>query len=155
LFIKINYSFFVQLLTSIPILWKNDPNTRDVIADNLIRMLMLGPEVSFNGSPTVSPTTAALCASECLTKVYFPFEGSSSPKTSLAWLVPASMYFLALSQAPPVFEKEIAIYTPLTMIPASNPETPCTPNNIPTIKGDPITSMPGAIIFLREADVEI
>ena len=30
---------------------------------NLIRMLRLGPEVSLNGSPTVSPTTVALWAS--------------------------------------------------------------------------------------------
>ena len=38
-------------------------NTRDTIVISLIRMLMDGPEVSLNGSPTVSPTTAALCAS--------------------------------------------------------------------------------------------
>jgi hypothetical protein len=38
----------------------NPPNTKEVIADNLMRMLMDGPDVSFNGSPTVSPTTAAL-----------------------------------------------------------------------------------------------
>ena len=29
-----------------------------------MRMLSEGPEVSFKGSPTVSPITAALCASE-------------------------------------------------------------------------------------------
>src|SRR6185295_13137427 len=43
-----------------------------------------GPAVSLYGSPTVSPVTAALWASEPL-----------PPK----W--PSSMYFLALSQAPP------------------------------------------------------
>ncbi len=50
----------------------------------LIIGLSAGPAVSFNGSPTVSPTTAALCGSECL-----------PPK------LPSSMYFLALSHAPP------------------------------------------------------
>ena len=30
---------------------------------SLIRILRLGPEVSLNGSPTVSPTTVALCTS--------------------------------------------------------------------------------------------
>jgi len=32
-----------------------------MIAINLIRILRAGPEVSLRGSPTVSPTTAALC----------------------------------------------------------------------------------------------
>lgn len=35
-------------------------NTRDTTVISLIRMLMEGPDVSLNGSPTVSPTTAAL-----------------------------------------------------------------------------------------------
>ncbi len=39
-------------------------NTTATILINLIRMFSDGPEVSLNGSPTVSPTTAALCASE-------------------------------------------------------------------------------------------
>lgn len=39
---------------------KNVPNTKLVMADNLIKMLIDGPEVSLSGSPTVSPTTAAL-----------------------------------------------------------------------------------------------
>ena len=34
--------------------------TSAIIDISLIRMLMDGPEVSLNGSPTVSPTTAAL-----------------------------------------------------------------------------------------------
>ena len=41
----------------------NVPNTKEVIADSFIKMLIEGPLVSFNGSPTVSPTTAALCSS--------------------------------------------------------------------------------------------
>jgi len=39
---------------------KKVPKTKLVMADNLIRMLMDGPLVSLRGSPTVSPTTAAL-----------------------------------------------------------------------------------------------
>ena len=35
--------------------------TMETIDSSLIRMLMDGPEVSLKGSPTVSPTTAALC----------------------------------------------------------------------------------------------
>ena len=65
------------------------------------------------------------------------------------------MYFFALSQAPPALEKLIAIYTPETMAPASNPLTPLIPNKIPTIKGVRRTSNPGAIISFKLADVEI
>jgi len=39
---------------------KAGAKTKEMIADNLMRMFKEGPEVSFNGSPTVSPTTAAL-----------------------------------------------------------------------------------------------
>jgi len=31
------------------------------MAESLMRMFNDGPDVSFNGSPTVSPMTAALC----------------------------------------------------------------------------------------------
>lgn len=34
--------------------------TSERIAMSLIKILRLGPDVSFNGSPTVSPITAAL-----------------------------------------------------------------------------------------------
>ena len=67
----------------------------------LIRGLSAGPAVSLNGSPTVSPMTAALWASE-------PFPPS--------W--PSSMYFLALSQAPPEFDSVLAISCPVRMVPA-------------------------------------
>lgn len=41
--------------------WANlDPKMSDKIAMSLMRMLRAGPEVSLSGSPTVSPTTAAL-----------------------------------------------------------------------------------------------
>lgn len=72
---------------------------RDKIAISLIKMLSAGPEVSFNGSPTVSPTTAALWISE-------PFL-TLSPFYPI--IAPLSIYFLALSQAPPVLAAEIAI----------------------------------------------
>jgi hypothetical protein len=47
-----------------PVLQKKLASTNDKIAINLIRILRAGPEVSFNGSPTVSPITAALCSSD-------------------------------------------------------------------------------------------
>ena len=43
-----------------PIDKNNGANTNDTIVISLIRMLIDGPDVSLNGSPTVSPTTAAL-----------------------------------------------------------------------------------------------
>jgi len=57
---------------------KKDPKMRETIADNLIKILSEGPEVSFNGSPTVSPTTAALWGSD-----FFP------------WTTPSIFKFLA------------------------------------------------------------
>ena len=38
----------------------------ETVEHSLIRMFREGPEVSLKGSPTVSPTTAALCCSEPL-----------------------------------------------------------------------------------------
>jgi len=46
-----------------PLVAINVPNINEVIADSFIKMLIEGPLVSFKGSPTVSPTTAALCSS--------------------------------------------------------------------------------------------
>ncbi|GKF38817.1 hypothetical protein Tco_0118878, partial [Tanacetum coccineum] len=43
---------------------KNGANTKDSTAMSLIKMFSDGPEVSFKGSPTVSPITDAVCASE-------------------------------------------------------------------------------------------
>ena len=45
---------------------KSGANTKETMVINLIKMLIDGPEVSLNGSPTVSPTTDALWASEPL-----------------------------------------------------------------------------------------
>jgi hypothetical protein len=41
-------------------------STSVTVASSLINTCSEGPAVSLNGSPTVSPTTAALCASERL-----------------------------------------------------------------------------------------
>jgi len=84
--------------TKYPVLQKNSQKTRLNIAINLTRILRDGPEVSFNGSPTVSPITAALCSSD-------PFFLTTPSITNY----PDSIYFLALSQAPPVLDAEIAI----------------------------------------------
>ena len=79
--------------------------TTDTMLINLIRMLRLGPEVSLKGSPTVSPTTAALWAAEPLPPWW-----------------PSSMYFLALSQLPPAFAIMMASTNPQTVAPMSKPE---------------------------------
>jgi hypothetical protein len=42
------------------VLSKNPTKIKEKMADNLMRILREGPEVSLSGSPTVSPTTAAL-----------------------------------------------------------------------------------------------
>lgn len=57
---------------------KYEENTRDKIAISLIRIFKLGPLVSFNGSPIVSPITAALWISLCLLIAY-PFSSISRP----------------------------------------------------------------------------
>lgn len=101
-----------------------------------MRILREGPLVSLRGSPTVSPTTAALCSSE-------PF------------IFLASKYFLQLSQAPPELELEIAIYTALTKAPGNKPATALGPNKNPNTNGVNTTNIPGPIISLRLAWVDI
>ncbi len=71
---------------------KTGANTSAMVAKSLIKTCSEGPAVSLNGSPTVSPTTAASCASEPFPRT-LPSSSSNSPD---------SMYFLALSQAPPL-----------------------------------------------------
>lgn len=107
-------------------------------------MLRAGPEVSFNGSPTVSPTTAALCSSVPLALTFPPITN-----------YPPSMYFLALSQAPPALALEVAIATPEMIAPGSNPAIQRGPTKTPTTKGVNKTRAPGAIILARDASVEI
>ena len=65
---------------------------------------MHGPAVSLKGSPTVSPVTDALGASEPLHP----------------W-APPSMYYGALSQAPPAMDMNKAMSTPLEVTPARTP----------------------------------
>ena len=79
----------------------------DTMDSSLIRMLMDGPEVSLKGSPTVSPTTAALWES-----------------LPLPPYLPPSMYFLALSQAPPELAMKMAIRKPVAVAPVRRPITP-------------------------------
>lgn len=45
-------------------LFKTLPNMTLTIADSLMRMFSEGPDVSLRGSPTVSPVTAFLCATD-------------------------------------------------------------------------------------------
>jgi len=131
-------------MTIAPLLLNDFPNTRDVIAINLIKMLIDGPLVSFIGSPTVSPTTAFLCGSVFFLKVY--------PSITKC---PCSIYFLALSQAPPELDIEIPIWTPEQIAPANSPHTPLAPNKNPKMIGERITKSPGKTIDLIDALVEI
>jgi len=127
-------------LTNQAVWQKKLQKTRLRMAISLIRILREGPLVSFNGSPTVSPITAALCSS-------LPFFLTTLSTTSY----PDSMYFLALSQAPPVFEALMASYTPLISAPGRRPSTKRGPKNIPVTIGVTITKAPGAIISVRLA----
>jgi len=102
--------------------------TKDKIAISLIKMLRLGPLVSFNGSPTVSPITAALWTSLPF-PIFFPS----------IYIFPPSIYFLALSQAPPVLDAETAIWTPLTIAPGKKPKRALGPKTYPKTKGVTVT----------------
>ena len=95
-----------------------------------------GPEVSLNGSPTVSPTTAALWASD-------PFLPSDS------------IIFLALSQAPPAFDWKIAISIPQVVTPANSPPSISAPPKNPIVTGTNMANRPGITISLMEALVDI
>ena len=60
----LNFVLYSHLKRMPPWVAKKGANTRDSTAMSLMRMLREGPEVSFRGSPMVSPITAALCGSE-------------------------------------------------------------------------------------------
>ena len=96
---------------------------------SLMRMLSDGPEVSLKGSPTVSPTIQALWANEPL-----------PPKA------PSSIFFLALSQAPPALAMKTASVKPPARPPTSSPSTPATPSTQPTTMGMMMASTDGIII---------
>ena len=83
----------------------------------LIIGLIAGPAVSLYGSPTVSPVTAAACALEPL-----------PPK------LPSSMYFLALSYAPPPVVIWSATKRPTTIVPSSIAPSAWGAEQEPTIK---------------------
>src|SRR6516225_7081028 len=104
----------------------------------LISGLTAGPAVSLYGSPTVSPVTAALCASLPL-----------PPK------LPSSMYFLALSQAPPPVHIEMATNRPVTMVPISRPPSAAGPSSMPTSTGTMTGSSDGITISLMAAVVSM
>ena len=86
----------------------------------------------------MSPVTAALCASEPLPPWW-----------------PSSMYFLALSQAPPPVHIEIATNRPVTMVPISRPPSAAGPSSRPTRIGTTTGSSDGIIISLIAALVSM
>lgn len=120
------------------VLSKKVAKINENIADSLTRMFNDGPLVSFNGSPTVSPITAALCSGEPFLLTY-----------PLTVNYPDSMYFLALSHAPPALADDIAILHPETNIPGKTPETAVGPNKTPTSNGVPKTIVAGKNISDR------
>ena len=120
--------------------------TSVIVETNLMRMWIEGPAVSLNGSPTVSPVTAALLVSDPLPPNY-----------------PVSINFFALSHAPPPLVKNNAIKIPVDVENIKNPavalapnrgsdfKTPNSLNNTPQSKGERIASSPGFIISLYPA----
>ena len=104
----------------------------------LISGLSAGPAVSLNGSPTVSPMTAALCASLPL-----------PPKC------PSSMYFLALSHAPPEFDSITARSWPVRIAPARNAPSASPFNRKPAMTGESTASRPGVISSRSEVLVQM
>src|SRR6185437_7718645 len=100
-------------------LYKNNgARTRVIVARSLMRTWREGPAVSLKGSPTVSPTMAALWASERLPPYW-----------------PVSMYFLALSQAPPPLFISMAMRMPAMVPTMSRPATAVAP---PRLTGWPL-----------------
>lgn len=150
---------------------KNGANTNST-AISLIRMFGEGPEVSSSGSPC----HLWLQLFEHLTLLdLMNFACSEAP---------ASMYFLALSHAPPVLEAYMAtwgekkekekkkveqtsrwngdldinfvhIWTPETSELARTPARVSTPNKVPAMSGVSITNAAGGIISLSYVSVEI
>src|SRR5437879_2521810 len=102
----------------------------------LIMGLIAGPAVSLQGSPTVSPVTAALWV-------------------SLPFLPCSSINFLALSQAPPPLVIEMATNSPVTILPTNTPPSACGPRITPTRMGEITGISPGIIIFRIAARVTI
>merc|ERR1719174_1782951 len=118
-----------------------DPKTKLRMAVSFMTMFNAGPDVSLSGSPTVSPVTEFLCASEPLQ--------NSFPNP------PPVMYFLELSHAPPLLLIEMANWTLETRAPERRPAQAFLPKPRPATRGEPMTRRPGLIISLKEASVEI
>ena len=97
----------------------------EIVDKSLIKILIEGPEVSLKGSPTVSPTTAALCASDPLPPYW-----------------PVSMCFFALSQAPPLLAIIIARTNPLAAAPESIATTASNPKRTATKMGAAMAIIP-------------
>src|SRR5436309_3327133 len=91
--------------------------TRVMVDNNFTRMCRDGPAVSLNGSPTVSPTTAALCV------------GLPLPPYSHV-----SMNFLALSHAPPPLLSSVAMRMPAIVPTMRNDATVSAPTRNNTLK---------------------
>src|SRR5438445_364088 len=104
---------------------KSGAMTSVIVASSFTRTCSEGPAVSLKGSPTVSPTTAAACAS-----VRLP---STLPASSVNW--PDSMYFLALSHAPPPLLRTVASMTPAMVPTISIPAIASYPRISPTRMG--------------------
>src|SRR4249919_4365604 len=121
--------------TAATLLMPHVPSSGTIISATMLMILIsgftAGPAVSLYGSPTVSPVTAALCASEPL-----------PPK----W--PSSMYFFALSHAPPPVVIEIATNIPVTIVPINTPPSAFGPSSRPTTTGTATGSSEGTIISL-------
>ena len=99
-------------------------DTSDITVMSVFRE---GPAVSLNGSPTVSPTTAALCASE------------PGPPN-----LPVSIYFLALSHSPPAFAISRAKITPVKIAPPKKPPSASGPSTKPITSGSPTARKAGS-----------
>mmetsp|Transcript_22617 Transcript_22617/g.70070 ORF Transcript_22617/g.70070 Transcript_22617/m.70070 type:complete len:259 (-) Transcript_22617:1703-2479(-) len=107
-----------------------------MMAESFMRMFRAGPEVSLKGSPTVSPTTAALWSSVPLRPLF-------------------SIHFLALSQAPPALLRVMAIIAPATMVPPRTPSKHRGPTRKPTMNGVRTAMPPGSTISSMELCVEM
>ncbi len=82
--------------------------------------------------------TAALCGSEPLPP---------------SW--PSSMYFLALSQAPPELDRKLAISWPVRMVPARKAPSARLPMAKPTTTGERMASRAGVASSRSEAAVQM
>src|SRR5687768_2439027 len=125
---------------------KSGASTSVIVLRSLIRTCSEGPAVSLNGSPTVSPTTAAACSGVPLPRV--------EPSTRLfSW--PDSMYFLALSHAPPPLFSTVASRMPAMVPTIRNAAIASHLSTKPTMIGAATARMPGATISRSAALVEM